>query len=191
MCTFIYVTNGLSKNYVATTVGMKFTRFSTLAETVFFQKSSLFNSTFGIHRHWLILIALPNPPASFIKVKSLVVLVSARFCRRPRWTPKTQLNGCSPAVWFSFLCSTRFTRKQWLDQPGESCRLHSSIFGYVVFGQPLKPNQPAWYMLSMRWAFVCYHGKKKKRAFWIFLGLRWIETEETCQYFSDLTFDIH
>ena len=33
--------------------------------------------------------------------------------------------------------SSRFTRKKCLRQSGETCRLHSFLFGYVVFWQPL------------------------------------------------------
>ena len=47
-------------------------------------------------------------------------------------------NTGSAVVGLSFWCSTRFTRKKCLSQWRETCRLHSYICGYVVFGQPLK-----------------------------------------------------
>ena len=67
-----------------------------------------------------------------------LVLNSACVCWRPSWTPKTQPNSSSAVVWLIFCCSIRFTGKKCLSQRGETCRLHSYTFGYVVFGQPLK-----------------------------------------------------
>ena len=40
------------------------------------------------------------------------VLSSYCVCRRPSWKPKTQPNGSSGVVWWSFLFSTRFTWKK-------------------------------------------------------------------------------
>ena len=37
----------------------------------------------------------------------VLALISASFCRRPSWTPKTQPGGSSAVTWLSFWCSTR------------------------------------------------------------------------------------
>ena len=66
-----------------------------------------------------------------------LVLISACFCRRPIWTPKTWTNGSSAVVWLSFWYSTQYTWKKCLSQRGEKSRLYSYILEYVVFGQPL------------------------------------------------------
>ena len=158
MCAFFHVIKGLSKNHVVNYKGINSTRFPALAETLFSSESSWTQNTepkdskaavwvvlfVWQTRHWLILFVS--------MVKSLVVLISACVCRRPSWTPKTQPNGSSAVVWLSFWCSTRFTRKKCLTQHGDSCRLHSYIFGYVIFGQSqTHDHHHAAWLTSVRW----------------------------------------
>ena len=106
---------GLSINYVVQNVGMKFTCFSSLAQTLFlvnrFEHQKLNQTTSELPFGWVFGVQLGlrqtkalintiwityNPAACRIIVKSLVVISSACVCRRPSWP-----NGSSAIVCLS------------------------------------------------------------------------------------------
>lgn len=123
------------------------------------------SSAYGKHRHWFVLTASQLSSSLLDDCEVMVLPMITCVLRRPSWTPEAQPKGSCAIVWLNFWFSTRFVRKKCLSQHGETRRLHSYIFGYVVFGQLLWSHYRLeqlffflWKWKSLPWTFLAIFG---------------------------------